>query len=178
MGVLPPPLGWECMELDLHLNGRLAGRLPTVVDYDVNSSRMGEKNSMPRKKNEDFRNVVIDYRADVAPIETSCWAVVLEEERVRGSDGGPIENDLEVVVAVQDVHDAGGGFESRSTLRVAASCSILLVEAVGHPVLNVENNHILAEVRESNHEGVEDDHHTRAVAVDIHSSSRAGACRH
>ncbi len=147
MGVLPPPLGWECMELDLHLNGRSVGRLPAVVDYDVNSLRMGETNSMPRKRNEDFRNVLIDYRAAVAPSETSCWAVVLEEERVRGSDGGPIENDLEVVVPVQDVHDAGGGVESRSTLRVAARCSILLVEAVGHPVLNVENNHILQKQR-------------------------------
>jgi hypothetical protein len=106
----------------------------------VNSLRMDEKNSMPRKKNDDdFRNVLIDFRADVAPIETSYWPMVLEEERDRGWDGGPIENDLEVVV-VQDVHDEGGGVESCSTLRVAASCSILVLHVV-------ENNHILQKQR-------------------------------
>lgn len=146
--VVPLRLGRECMELELHLIRGLVGQPPpVVVAHDVNSLRKGESNSMPRK-NEGFRNVLIDYCAVVAPIETRCWVVVVldpEEEQGHDSDGGPIGNAL-VVVVVQNVHDEGVGVESCSNPGAAASCSILVVEAVGHLVLNVENSHSLQRI--------------------------------
>jgi len=140
-------------------------RFQTVVEvgHVVHSSMMGEteKNSIPRKNEDDFQNVSIDYCADVAaPIEKSCYyssceaadeRMILDagEEAVHPHDcldGDPIENDLVVEeVVVQDVHDEGGDVANRNTLEVAAgSRSILVVvEVVGRSVLSETNNHIL-----------------------------------
>ena len=141
-------------------------RFQTVVEvgHGVHSSMMGEteKNSIPRKNGDDYRNVSIDYYCgDVAaPIEKSCYyssceaadeRMILDagEEAVHPHDcldGDPIENDLVVEeVVVQDVHDEGGDVANRNTLEVAAgSRSILVVvEVVGRSVLSETNNHIL-----------------------------------
>lgn len=142
-------LGWKYMELEHLIRGLVGQPPPAVVAHDVNSLKKGESNSMPRK-NEDFRNALSEYCADVDPIETRYWVVVAldpEEEQGHDSDGGPIGNaQVVVVVVVQNFHDEGVGVESCSTPGAAASCSILVVEAVGHLVLNVESSHTLQRI--------------------------------